>query len=168
MTAGDARARVFEKLGSLFEEIQIATLTTVDDGGRLQGRPITTQRFDPEDGLLWFFTRLDSGKVVQIRRDQHVQLSYARPSENSYVCVSGQAEVVRDPALSRALWTEAYKSWFPGGPDDPNLGLVRVRIEAAEYWDAPENAWPLVAGFVAMRPQNEPETHGRVDLRDSS
>jgi len=25
--------------------------------------------------------------------------------------------------------------WFPGGPEDPNLGLLRVDVENGEYWD---------------------------------
>jgi general stress protein 26 len=33
----------------------------------------------------------------------------------------------------------AAKAWFPGGPDDPNLQLLQVEVERAEYWDVKAN-----------------------------
>ena len=32
------------------------------------------------------------------------------------------------------------KAWFPQGLDDPQLALLRVNIERAEYWDSPGRA----------------------------
>jgi general stress protein 26 len=53
--------------------------------------------------------------------------------------VSGVAQVVDDPARKQALWTQAAAAWFKGGVDDPDLALVRVQIEHADYWDVKEN-----------------------------
>jgi len=39
----------------------------------------------------------------------------------------------------QALWNDFAKAWFKGGVNDPDLALVRVRIEHADYWDVKEN-----------------------------
>jgi hypothetical protein len=40
------------------------------------------------------------------------------------------------------------KAWFPDGLGDPDLALLRVRVEKAEYWDAPSSKMVQLAGFV--------------------
>jgi general stress protein 26 len=34
----------------------------------------------------------------------------------------------------RELWNTAVQAWFPDGPDDPHLCLLRVDLDEAEYW----------------------------------
>ncbi|MGH7244613.1 MAG: pyridoxamine 5'-phosphate oxidase family protein [Phycisphaerales bacterium] len=31
------------------------------------------------------------------------------------------------------------KAWWPSGPDDPSIAIIRVHVESAEYWDGPSN-----------------------------
>jgi general stress protein 26 len=40
------------------------------------------------------------------------------------------------------------KAWFPDGLDDPDLALLRVHVEAAEYWDSPSSTMVHIVGFV--------------------
>ncbi|HSV19201.1 MAG TPA: pyridoxamine 5'-phosphate oxidase family protein [Casimicrobiaceae bacterium] len=35
----------------------------------------------------------------------------------------------------KELWNAMAGAWFPHGPDDPNLGLLRIDVERGEYWD---------------------------------
>ena len=42
---------------------------------------------------------------------------------------------VHDP--TRHLENRPAKSYFPGGVDDPNLALVLVTSESAQYWGLP-------------------------------
>ena len=39
-----------------------------------------------------------------------------------------------------ALWSKWVEVFFPKGLDDPDLALLRVDIEKAEYWDSPGTA----------------------------
>ncbi len=154
------------KLGDLIKDIRIAMLTTVDTQGRLHSRPMATQSGD-FDGTLWFMTELSSGKVHELERDQHVNLSYASDKENRYVSVSGMASVSRDRAKINDLWTPLHKAWFPNGPDDPNIALLRVEVDHAEYWDSPSSAVVRLIGFakaiVTGKPYGEEGTdHEKV------
>ena len=135
-----------EKLRSLIEDIDTAMLTTID-GGVLRSRPMQTQETE-FDGDLWFFTSSDTHKTEEIEKDNRVNVSYAKPSDNIYVSVSGRAEVVRNRAKIEQLWNPAYKAWFPEGLNDTNLILLKISVEQAEYWDSSSSAVVHVYGFV--------------------
>jgi general stress protein 26 len=135
------------KLGSLIKDIGFAMLTTVCPDGSLRSRPMATQR-DEFDGVLWFFTHAGDPKVREIQRDQRVNVSYADPAKNNYVSVSGRATLVRDKPIMKELWNPFYKAWFPKGLDDPQLALIRVAVEQAEYWDAPNSKLVQLGGFL--------------------
>ena len=135
------------KLAELIKGIGVAMLTTVEDDGSLHSRPMVTQETG-FDGSLWFFTWRDTAKVHEIQRDQHVGLSYASPSDDRYVSVSGRARLVDDPATAKELWNPTLKAWFPKGLDDPNLGLLCVDVQKAEYWDAASGKLVQLYGFA--------------------
>ena len=128
-------------LWSLIEDLRFAMLTTRDAEGRLRGRPMTTQNRRPADehephpSRLWFFLSLSSETAEDVRRDPRVNLAYASPGKDRYVSVSGSARFVDDPARKQALWSTATEAWFPNGVDDPDVGLLEVSIDGAEFWD---------------------------------
>jgi general stress protein 26 len=120
----------------------------------------------PFDGNLWFFTSAASPKVDEIEDEHHVQLSYASPEDNRYVSVSGRATVVRDRAKAEELWSPAMKAWFPDGLDDPELALLRVHVEAAEYWDSPSSTMVHIVGFVKAVSTGQPYQPGENEKLD--
>jgi general stress protein 26 len=132
------RTRCLEKLGELIADVEIAMLTTVRGDGRLVSRPLRTVAATGAAGdELWFFALADSLKVAEIAREPHVNLAYAAPGRNTYVSVSGRARVVDNRAKVRELWNPVLTAFFPEGPEDRNLVLLRVDVDGAEYWDGP-------------------------------
>ena len=125
-----------KKVGELIKDVNVAMLTTTAEDGSLRSRPMATQKEKDETftGSLWFFTSDDSGKISEIYHNRHVGLSYANPSKNIYVSLSGIATVVHDRAKAAELWSPLLKAWFPGGLDDPSLALLHVNVTYAEYW----------------------------------
>jgi general stress protein 26 len=119
----------------MIRDMHVAMLTTCSADGSLRSRPMLSQSGEI-DGDLWFFTEEDSPKTFEIRRDQRVNLSYCDVAHSRYVSVSGRASIVRDDAKARQLWSEGQRVWYPNGPEDPKLALLRVTVEHAEYWDA--------------------------------
>jgi general stress protein 26 len=96
---------------------------------------MTTQR--AEKGVLWFFR---GKELANAKKDAQVNLSYADPNNEVYVSVSGAARTFRDPAKARELWNSGARRWFPEGPDDPRLMILKVEIVQAEYWDVDKRA----------------------------
>ncbi|HEX9960093.1 MAG TPA: pyridoxamine 5'-phosphate oxidase family protein [Pyrinomonadaceae bacterium] len=142
----DKRQESIRKLNDLINDVKVAMLTTID-WGILRSRPMQTQEFD-FDGDLWFFTSSETHKTEEIEKDRRVNVSYAAPDTNTYVSVTGTAEIVTDRAKIEELWNPIYKAWFPDGLEDPNLVLLKVAVEQAEYWDSPSSTLVQVAGFV--------------------
>ena len=136
-----------EKVADLIKDIKFAMLTTSELDGTLRSRPLSTMQLDAE-GNLWFFTSITSPKIDEIEQNSQVNLSYASPDKQDYVSISGTAETIRDKTKMQALWTPWIKPWFPDGLDDPNLSLLKVRIDEAEYWDAPGNVVTRVYGLA--------------------
>lgn len=135
------------KLRDLIKDVRIAMLTTAETSGALRSRPLATIEVEGDDqSELLFFVRQESGKVDEIRSDNQVNVSYADPSGNTYVSVSGKASVGKDPQLAKKHWNPMLKAWFEG-PDDPSLAVLKVKLEKAEYWDGPGN-W--VARAIAL------------------
>ena len=142
----DTRQESIEKLNGLIKDVKIAMLTTMD-GGVLRSRPMQTQEAE-FNGDLWFFTGTDTHKTEEIEKDNRVNVAYASPSDNTYVSVSGRCEISKDRAKIEELWNPILKAWFPEGLDDPNLCLLKVSVEQAEYWDATSSTIIQIAGFV--------------------
>jgi general stress protein 26 len=166
MAAKSSRESI-EKLASLIKDIGFAMLTTVCPDGTLRSRPMATQR-DEFDGVLWFFTSANEPKVREIQNDDHVNVAYADPDKNNYVSVSGRATLVRDKVIAKELWNPFYKAWFPKGLDDPQLALIRVAVEQAEYWDSPNSKLVQLAGFlkaVATGKQAKGGENEKITLR---
>lgn len=137
MQGSQSGEKTFAHLKSLIEDIQFCMLTTADRDGALRSRPLQTAGVD-DDCTLWFFTSRTSPKVIEAEADGgRVNLSYANPAKSDFVSVSGRATLVQDREKMRALYTKWIDVFFPKGLDDPDLALLRVDVEKAEYWDAP-------------------------------
>jgi len=134
----DTHQQGFAKLVAMIEALEVGMLTTEDENGHLRSRPMATQR--AEGGVLWFFTGKDSPKVEEIKNDAQVNVSFADPNNQVYVSVSGRAQTLRDPAKVRELLSGGAQRWFPEGPDDPRLMILKVEITEAEYWDVDKRA----------------------------
>ncbi|WP_116809474.1 pyridoxamine 5'-phosphate oxidase family protein [Steroidobacter cummioxidans] len=129
----------FEKLGELIKDIRVAMVTTVEPDGTLHTRPLASLAYE-NDGQLWFYTAIDSAKVYEVVNDVRTSVAFADSGKDAYVAVSGTADVVTDRRRIHELWTPFAKPWFPNGPEDPSLALLRVHVERAEYWTSPGKA----------------------------
>ncbi|WP_018662635.1 pyridoxamine 5'-phosphate oxidase family protein [Heyndrickxia acidiproducens] len=120
-----------EKLRSLIKGIDTAMLTTMTDEG-LVSRPMKTQEVE-FDGDLWFFTKKDTDKFHEVLQNQEVNVAYAG---KSYVSVRGKAEIVESLDKKKELWNAAYEKLLKTSYDDPNVVLLKVEVESAEYWES--------------------------------
>jgi general stress protein 26 len=135
-----------QKLRTMLEDIDFCMMTTVDNG-QLRCRPMSTQAAE-FDGEVWFFTRDDSHKADEIAKDDRVCLGYSKADDSTYVSVSGRAEITKDRAKMEELWSPILKAWFPDGLEDPNICLMKVTVEQAEYWESPSGKLVQLFGFV--------------------
>ena len=118
-------------------DLEVAMLTTRDANGELHARPVQPVRV--EEGRIWFFTSVNGGIADDVARDAYVHLAFVDRDAGLYASLSGDARLLRDPVEARASWSTTAGVWYPGGPDDPSLGLLRVDVHRADYWDVKES-----------------------------
>jgi general stress protein 26 len=121
-----------EKLIDLIHDFDNAMLVTKSDGGALVGRPMAIAEAT-EEGVLWFVTDRNSGKMDDLISDNDVAVTMQ--SSRKFVTLSGECQVVDDQAKIDALWKEVWKVWFPGGMSDASIVLLKVVATEGEYWD---------------------------------
>lgn len=129
-----------KKLWDLIKNIKFGMLTHRHSSGMMHSCPLTTQnkKLD-ENSMLYFFISRKSETAAALLTDANVNVSYAHPGDDSYVSVSGKAAIAEDQAKKEDLWSSVAKAWFPGGVNDPDLALLEVSIQRAEYWDVKES-----------------------------
>ena len=146
MGGRDAMNAEQRELWERIEKVRPAMMTTAESDGSFRSRPMWTQG-DEFQGSLWFFVSDDGPLARELERNPRVGLSYAAPDEDLYVSVSGRAALVHDRGKADELWNTFAQAWFPGGVDDPHLGLLRVDVEQAQYW---EDKKPKVLQFAEI------------------
>lgn len=158
----------FEKLREMIKEIDFCMLTTVDENNDLHSRPMSLNSEVDHEGNMWFFTSSDSHKVSELTRTPKCNASFSKPDDNRFVSITGKAELVTDKQKIKELWKPELKIWFPEGPDQADIALLRVGIEKAEYWDSPSSTVSTVVSFVSALVKGESAGWGenkKLDLR---
>jgi len=129
-----------EVLWNLIKDTRFCMLAHRHADGSLHSHPLTTMNDTlGEDGALYFFVSRATEVGQRLAQDGSVNLSYANPGKDTWVSVTGTARILDDAAKKKELFGTMAKAWFPGGPEDPDLELLEVRIDEAEYWNVKEN-----------------------------
>ena len=160
MATPQRRVDDLQKLRELVKEIDFCMLTTVDEAGGLHSRPMSSNGDIDQNGNIWFFTSASSHKVSEIQKLPKVNVSFADPDKQHYVSISGIAQLVRDRNKIEELWRPEFKMWFPEGKDDPDVALLRVSLEKAEYWDSPSSTIGFMLNFVSSLVTGKEADHG--------
>lgn len=128
-----------EVLWDLIKETRFCMLSHRHTDGTLHSHPLTMQnkKLD-ESGYVYFFVSRKTEVGQRLRQDGNVNLSFANVKDDTWVSITGTAMVLEDPQKKEELFDVMDKAWFDG-PQDPEMELVAVRIDEAEYWNVKEN-----------------------------
>ena len=159
-----------QKIHALLSKFDTAMLVTRGRDGIEHARPMGIAKMEPNCDL-WFFTARASEKVREIEQDDEVLLIFQK-DHGVYISLTGRAHLVADRAKAAELWKPADTIWFPNGPKDTDVLLIRVSATEAEYWDntgfkGVKYLFAAVKAYVsATTPEvSEPEQHGKVNLK---
>ena len=149
MTSEEAQDRVWD----IIEKAGVGMLTTRFGDG-LRARPLEA-RPDREQGVIYFVVDVRGAKDDEIERAPEVCLVLIDHKDKAYLSVSGRAAVTRDEAKAKAIWKKTDNVWWPDGPRDPNVRVLRVIPERAELWDGPSNSAVAAFEFAKARVTGE-------------
>ncbi|WP_373185899.1 pyridoxamine 5'-phosphate oxidase family protein [Halopseudomonas sp.] len=123
-----------QKIWNMIKGIKTGMLNT-RHGKELRSRPMTLVQQE-YDGTLWFFTDLDSEKVFEVEGDNDVCVSFADTQNDTYVCLTGVGRAMKDKNLIDKYWNGFVSVWFPEGKESPNVGMLEIKVQKGEHWDA--------------------------------
>jgi general stress protein 26 len=146
MTKGEGH---IDRVWEVIDKAKICMMVTRFAGG-LRARPLEA-RPDRDAEVIWFLTDKRGLKDDEIEADAKVCLTFVYPKDKVYLSITGKAFVGRDPERAEALWNEEQRVWWPGGPEDPNLLVMRVEPERAEMWDGPASSAVAAYEFAKAR-----------------
>jgi general stress protein 26 len=136
-------ARDVDRAWELMKKIGFAMLVT-HDGDKLRARPMSAH-LDRENNAIYFLTDARRHKDEEIARNPGVNLSFANASDQKYVSVTGSAVVSNDRARIKQLFSTSAKAWW-NSADDPNIRVLKITPDDAEFWDTPGS----VISYVKM------------------
>ena len=143
------------KLADLISDFPIAMVASSDDDGRLVSQPFAMQQqHHAFDGELWFLISADASTAQRIA--QRPAVNIALSAADSWVSISGLAELSDDADTIRSMWDASVEAWFPEGPDDPRLRALIVHADSAEYWDTPGGRVATALSFIKSKVTGAP------------
>ncbi len=139
-------ARARRESLELMDSAGAAIVTTIDSGGfpqtramfnlhnRVQFPALKDFFLGADDFSVYLTTNTSSSKVSQIAENPRVSVYYCDVPEFRGLLLSGEMEIVADRAVREALWQEEWMMYYPGGADDPDHTVLRLRPIAARYY----------------------------------
>ena len=161
-----AKTLSLDELHAHLREFSVAMLTTITRDGYLHARPMMTQEREP-DADLWFVSALHSEKIDEIRENPKAGVVYFRDRDNAYVSLTGDVEIIQDKDFLKQHWKESWRAWFPQGPEQSDLCMIKVRACEAEYWE-PEGGrlrvmFEMARGAITgQHPEINPPVKGEI------
>ena len=138
-----------DRIWDIVEKVSVCMLTTQFVGG-LRARPLEA-RPDRDAGLIYFVTDIHSAKEDEIEATPDVGLVFIDPNDKAYLSITGRACVIRDAEKTKAAWRKTDEVWWPGGPNNPDVCLLRIEPFTAELWDGPSSAAVTAFEFAKAR-----------------
>ena len=148
------KARDVDRAWELMKKIGFAMLVT-HDGDKLRARPMRAY-LEPENNAIYFLTDARRHKDEEIARNPGINLSFADASDQKYVSVTGTAAVSNDRAKIKQLFSTPAKAWW-NSADDPNIRVLKITPDDAEFWDTPGSLISYVKMAAAAVAGSRPE-----------
>lgn len=126
-----------DRVWDILERHSVGMLTTRFAGG-LRARPLDA-RPDRDGGVIDFLTDSRGLKDDEISAAPDVCFTVIDDGERAYLSITGQARVFRDDLRAATIWKAADDVWWPDGPRDRHLRILRIEPELAELWDGPKS-----------------------------
>lgn len=131
----------------IIKQHPVCMLTSHGQDGLLS-HPMTVLKVE-DDGELWMFSSIGSTPAEDIAQNPAVNLSFT--TKDQWLSVRGSGAVITSEPKARELWNTAAAAFFPEGPESQDLILIRIRPDAAQFWESPGGAISLVFNWAKAR-----------------
>jgi general stress protein 26 len=89
---------------------------------------------EPEENLVWFFTRDDTEIAMEAAESCDGRLTLVSKDRDVYADISGALTTAHDPERIDRYWGAMVAAWYPEGKNDPHLVLLRFAPTEGQVW----------------------------------
>lgn len=164
----NSNTELFDNMNDIIEDFSVAMLISTGSDNVMQARPMSVACHEEDTGNIYFATSSLTGKTTEI--ENNPQTGITLQSNSQFVSLSGQAVVLNDRVMIRELFSPVWEAWFPEGPEQEDIRLIKFSPEQGEYWDMSGmnglkflwDAGKAIWQDEKMVEGDDPETHGKV------
>ncbi|KXT17796.1 hypothetical protein AC579_5324 [Pseudocercospora musae] len=129
-----------DDLVQFVDKTKFCMMTTKNAEGRLASRCMALAAKEGNGVDFIFHTNTESGKTDDLDANPDINLGFL-DSAGEWASISGKATVETDRAKVREYYSPALKAWLgdlgdgkhDGGPEDPRIGLIKIKSETIQY-----------------------------------
>lgn len=130
-----------EDLLAFVDKTKFCLLTTqVADSDLLASRAMAIAAKEGNGFDILFHTNTESGKTDDLKENTAVNVGFINNS-GEWASISGHASIETNRDTVRKHYSPALKAWLgdlgdgkhDGGPEDPRIGIIRVKASTAQY-----------------------------------
>ncbi|CAK3901774.1 probable blue-light-inducible Bli-3 [Lecanosticta acicola] len=129
-----------EDLTQFIDRAKFSMLTTHSKEGVLASRCMAVAGKEGNGVDLIYHTNNESGKTDDLATSPDVNVAFL-DSSGEWASISGKATVETDRAKVKEYYSPLLKAWLgdlgdgkhDGGPEDPRIGLIKVKAETIQY-----------------------------------
>lgn len=123
------------KLQELVNKIDIGMLCTYPGNNEyFHAVPMSRQEVD-DDGNIWYLFSAESETYKNLQGDNKISVLFSHVGDYNFLSINGIAEISKDKERIEKYWNKFVEAWFEKGKEDPNIRILKVKVEDAHYWD---------------------------------
>ena len=104
-----------------------------------------------DDWSIGFMTERTCRKAQEIEAAGRFTMAFQYDAELAYVTLAGRSQIIDDLAIKRAVWSEDSDKFHPGGPEDPNVIIIKLLTDSVELYNANRGVQPAPMGLCSIR-----------------
>jgi general stress protein 26 len=105
--------------------VQYCFLVTISESGKQANARLVEHHKPEPDWTIWICTSAKSRKIREIRRENHITITFQDDSQYAYVTMLGLASVEDDPQEKQRHWQDDLLAYFPDGSTGKDYILVK-------------------------------------------
>lgn len=153
-----------EALDQFWKHVKNRTTVMLGLAAQNHAQPMTAFT-EPDDGVIWFFTRDDTDLANDVGVGTEGRLIFNSEDE-LFADVTGALTPAHDRERIDRYWNPVVAAWYPAGKDNPHLTLLRFEPQEGQVWVSKQGllrfAFEITRANMTKTP---PDLGGKADVR---
>jgi general stress protein 26/ketosteroid isomerase-like protein len=83
---------------------------------------------------VYMSTNMQSHKIARMQANPRASVSFCDEVGRIGFMLGGEIEIITDQDLKHRVWQKGWTMFYPGGPESPEYGLIRLAPRVVEGW----------------------------------